>query len=360
LANKSLSPEGLFYFLLKSYGSDASMTKNLLIAGLLSLIIVIIVFGLTGCGSHKTYWIAFTAMPEEHEQIHMIKSDGTNHINLSANSKWQFNPVWSPDGTKLVFVNNDENDNSDIYTLDLVSGSRVQLTHGGNNTSPVWSPDNSKLAFVAKIGDFLQVFVMNADGSGEQQLTDTDADNWAPSWLEPTRIVYASNRDGNAEIYIMKLDGSKQINLTNNSALDDSPVCSPDGKIISFRSRRDSNYEIYSMNTDGSNPFNLTRNKADDENPVWSHNGKRIAFVSKRNGSEDIYLMDFNGSKLTRLTSNPAADCWPSWSPDDSEIVYASFRDTNWELFKTNITNGNQAYLTQTPIDEFEPFCAPK
>jgi len=85
-----------------------------------------------------------------------------------------------------------------------------------------------------------------------------------------TRIAFQSNRDGNYEIYVMDADGSNQTNLTNNPADDMFPVWSPDGTKIAFMSNRDGNWEIYVMNADGSNQTNLTNNIGDDMYPMWS------------------------------------------------------------------------------------------
>ena len=85
-----------------------------------------------------------------------------------------------------------------------------------------------------------------------------------------TRIAFASKRDGNFEIYIMNADGSKQTNLTNNPAYDNCPSWSPDGKKIVLESRRDGNAEIYVMNADGRKQTNLTNNPAYDGYPFWS------------------------------------------------------------------------------------------
>jgi len=87
------------------------------------------------------------------------------------------------------------------------------------------------------------------------------------------KIAFASNRDGNYEIYIMNTDGSGLTRLTDNPADDggDGLFCfSPDGSKIAFYSWRDRNYEIYIMNTDGSEQTRLTDNSAFDMNPVFS------------------------------------------------------------------------------------------
>jgi len=87
---------------------------------------------------------------------------------------------------------------------------------------------------------------------------------------EQSRIAFDSDRDGNLEVYVMNADGSGQKKLANNSADDWNPFWSPDGKKIAFTSDRDGNWEIYVMNADGSGQKKLTNNSADDWEPSWS------------------------------------------------------------------------------------------
>ncbi|GAI97950.1 unnamed protein product, partial [marine sediment metagenome] len=81
------------------------------------------------------------------------------------------------------------------------------------------------------------------------------------------KIAFTSDRDGNYEIYLLNIDGSEQVRLTNNPAGDGNSSFSPDGTKIAFTSDRDGNGEIYIMNVDGSEQTNLTNNPAGDGNP---------------------------------------------------------------------------------------------
>ena len=84
---------------------------------------------------------------------------------------------------------------------------------------------------------------------------------------------------------------------------------------IAFASNREGNEDIYVMNADGSGLTRLTDNPADDSEPAWSPDGSRIAFSSDRDDPGDIYVMNADGTGQTRLTDNPADDHAPAWSP---------------------------------------------
>jgi murein DD-endopeptidase MepM/ murein hydrolase activator NlpD len=128
-------------------------------------------------------------------------------------------------------------------------------------------------------------------------------------------IVFASDREGNFEIYVMEADGSNQVRLTNDPADDREPAWSPDGSKIAFRSYRGESFDIYVMDADGSNQIRLTDNPADDGGIAWSPDGSEIAFTSSRDGNDEVYVMKTDGSNQINISRSATADLWPSWSP---------------------------------------------
>ena len=218
------------------------------------------------------------------------------------------------------------------------------------------------IAFVSnRDGLGAEIYVMNADGSGQTRLTNNIADDWYPSWSPDGRqIIFLSDRDGDIEIYIMNADGSEQTRLTNSPGSEWLPSWSPDRSRIAFSDNRDGNVEIYVMNADGSGRTNLTNNPANDWAPSWSPDGRRIAFVSDRDGNNEIYVMNADGSGVTRLTNNPASDQVPSWSPDGKRIAFASNRDGNFEIYVMNADGSGVTRLTNNPAYDMEPSWSPR
>jgi TolB protein len=166
----------------------------------------------------------------------------------------------------------------------------------------------------------------------------TPADVQTPAWSpEGRKLAFVSQRDGNSEIYVMNAEGGEQENLTRQSASDSHPSWSRDGRKLAFVSRRDGNAEIYVMNADGSGLGNLTRTPLDDLDPAWSPDGRAIAFVQKKclpNPRDTrcatayetyLYVVNADGSGLRRLTTQPAHLFNPSWSADGKAIRYGRY-----------------------------------
>jgi endonuclease YncB( thermonuclease family) len=188
---------------------------------------------------------------------------------------------------------------------------------------------NGKIVFVSDRVGNEEIYVMNADGSGQTRLTNSATEDRSPAWSpDGHRIAFSSLRDGDEEIYVMNADGSGQTRLTDNADFDGFPAWSPDGTRIAFTSNRDSFWgEIYVMNADGSRQTNLTNAPASDGDPAWSPDGKRIAFASDRNGDTDIYVMNADGSLPTRLTTSLAYDDDPDWQAPPVTCTIASVID---------------------------------
>lgn len=176
------------------------------------------------------------------------------------------------------------------------------------------------------------------------------------------QIAFASTRHGNFEIYIMDLDGSNIQRLTDNPAVEASPVWSPDGDRIAFVSLRDGNVEVYVVNADGSNLQRLTQNNYNDFEIDWSPDGRYIAVSSQVSTYANIYLIDVeealqvpDSHTRQQLTDTEAVDAFPRWSPNGMQIVFESNRDGNFELYIMNSDGSEVQRLTNSEADDLNP-----
>jgi Tol biopolymer transport system component len=267
--------------------------------------------------------IAFVSDRDGNPEIYVIHTDGTSATRLTDNPAGDYDPAWSPDGTRIAFYS-ERDGNAEIYVMNANGSNLTRLTNNpANDYAPAWSPDGKQIAFHShRYLGAGRIFVMNIGGSGVRRLTDPAWDDWSPAWSpDGTQIVFNSSRFNKRDIWLMNADGSGMKNLTRNPADDWWPDWSPDGTHIVFHSARDGNFEIYSIKTDGSEVTRLTDHPASDYDPVWSPDGKQIAFTSDRCGNRDIWLMNADGAEVAKLTRHPAHDWAPAWRPEGTKPV---------------------------------------
>src|SRR6185503_1321065 len=220
------------------------------------------------------------------------------------------------------------------------------------------------------------VFVINADGTGRTQLTDNPAEDFDPVWSpDGTQIAFRTHRDGDEEVYLMNADGSNQRNLSNAPNDGDySPAWSPNGEWIAFMSDRAGNNNIWVIRPDGSDLRQVTDIPGISEYPTWSPDSSRIAFtctfghiLSNGIGDFEICLVNFDGTELIQLTDTPGENKQPAWSPDGTKLAFETNRD-GWptlpdyeplgydshsfgdsEIYLMNVDGSGQINLTNNP-----------
>ena len=232
---------------------------------------------------------------------------------------------------------------------------------------------NGKIVFASERDDNQEIYAMDADGANQTRLTYHPAYDGQPRWSpDGARIAFISRRESNKfDLYLMNADGTNQKRLTNNGRDNGFPCWSPDGTRLVFISGSlmdFESYEIYVINADGTGPeTRLTNNTVPEATPAWSPDGTRIAFtVAPRiifdpNGYE-IYVMNANGTNRTRLTNNSVGDALPAWSPDGARLVFTSAvapdsEDT--DLFLMNADGSNRTRLTSANTSDAFPAWSP-
>ena len=299
--------------------------------------------------------IAFSSDRDRNVEIYLMDANGRNQRNITNHPDRDSVPSWSPDGKRIAFWS-ERDGNDEIYVMDADGGNQQNITnHPNSDLSPAWSPDGKRIAFGSNRDEILdihgfptfEIYVMDADGENQQNITNNRHDDWAPSWSpDGKRIVFISYREGHfigdfelitSEIYVMDADGGNQQRLTENRKNDESPSWSPNGTRIVFSSDRKGDFvnnEIYVMDADGGNLQRLTENRDNDGAPSWSPDGKRIVFVSERDGNDEIYVMDADGGNLQNLTNNPGGDFGPAWFVPAFAVAPVGKKFTMWGQLK--------------------------
>ena len=281
--------------------------------------------------------------------------------------------------SRIAFDSDRHGGDTDIWTM-RPNGSRLVNLTAGSGTSDEranWRADGRKIVFMsdretplnppvpAMKGPDFEIFVMNADGSNQTQITFNELDDEDPAWSpNGSRIVFVRDFDPvrgklDLDILTMKADGTGEQNLTNSpGVLDHEPNWAPNGRKIAFARApdNDSNNDIYKMSPDGLNIRRLTINALNNEFPNWSPDGRRIAFNSNRDEETfEVYTMRAGGGDVTRLTFNKAGDGLPAWSPNGRKIAFASDRAGSPDIHTMRADGHNQMNRTNKKSFDYAP-----
>ena len=145
-----------------------------------------------------------------------------------------------------------------------------------------------------------------------------------PVWAKaPTteKIAFTSDRDGNAEIYIMNPDGTGQTNLTRHEASDFQPAWSPTGSQILFASTREGMSNLYLMDADGANVKKVFNDFKSRFAPAWSPDGRQISYV-RTDAERELYIASLDAKIEKRIMTVGRFDGYSNWSTDGTRIVF--------------------------------------
>ncbi len=191
------------------------------------------------------------------------------------------------------------------------------------------------------------IYTMHTDGRELIPLTSGPDQDLEPSCSSTGSLLFASTTiGGGTDIWLMESDSHERRNLTTALGRDYSPRWSPDDGTIAFLSDRYGASQLYLMNPDGSAQFQLTREDAYLEQPSWAPDGASLLFSSKRDGNQDIYRISLDGKNVSRLTDDPAQDWYPAWSPQGDQIAFVSDREGSHQIYVMRADGTDQRRLT--------------
>jgi TolB protein len=252
------------------------------------------------------------------KEIYICDYDGANQQRVTINRSLNITPAWSPDGRAIAYTSYARGGAPDIFISYIYQGLPVQqpARGKGQNYLPAYSPDGSRMAFVSNRDGNNEIYVMNVDGSGVVRLTNNPAIDTSPTWSPSgQQIAFVSDRSGSPQIYVMNTDGLNQTKLTSESYCD-RPTWSPAPfNEIAYASRTSpGGFDIKILDLGTNQVRQITFGQGTNTSPSYAANGRHIAFMSTRaGGREQIYTIDRLGRDLRQLTK-AGSNFMPNWS----------------------------------------------
>lgn len=323
----------------------------LLLACLSVGIIAMFIPGLAPAGQPR---LAFAAEQADEVDIYVTNAEGNDVTKLTDGIGINISPRWAPDGRSIVFLSDRDGAGQQIYLTSIAGGELTRLSAARSfDSAPDWSPDGSQIVFVADVDADSQIHLMNADGSGRTRITqgvEDDEPEWSPDGLSIAFVSLVRDED-QTDIFVMNPDGSGQRNLSNTAELGEwAPSWSPDGQSILFVS----DWDIVIMSADGSNETVLTAGlpaESFSDAPAWSPDGSMIAFVLEFGDDRfELMVMDADGSNRRSLGSAREPGFWrPEWSPDGTMLAYAVENRDEPELFVVGVDGSDKMRIADAP-----------
>jgi Tol biopolymer transport system component len=233
-----------------------------------------------------------------------------------------YQPRFSPDGTKIAYavpVQDGDEYEADIWVMNRDGSGATQLTDTGKDSFPFWNREGTKIYFRYQAGaDDGDLYWMDTDGGGRESVS---ASNPRSGDFHPILDLFVAGvHTTNWEIHQFNRDGAGETTLVSGAYGNAHPDYSPDGAKMIFHTDRDGDAEIYGADADGNNQINLTQSSSgDDVEPRYSPNGGEIVFASDRDAANEyrIYLMSHDGTAQSALTASGGgvSERWPDWGP---------------------------------------------
>ena len=287
-----------------------------------------------------------------------------------------FDPAWSSDGKQIAFTTEEITDpanrvgDSTLYIIDAAGGTPRRAVEG-DAAQASWSPSGRHLVYWRNVGGQRDICVVAAAGGAAVPVTQDAAIDWSPVWSPDGRFIYfSSNRGGAMNLWRIPVDrssGSVQgpaeavtAGVQASAAL---PRFSKDGSRLAFRSRVASVNPVAipfdPVTSRAGSPFVLdTRNSIRIPSDV-SADGKQIAYFSLGDQQEDIFIGSPDGP-MRRVTDDAARDRAPVFTPDGRSLVFYSNRDGNWAAWMVGVDGSNLRQIAKSATGVIYPLVSPK
>jgi len=252
-----------------------------------------------------------------------------------------FNPQWSPDGSKVAYITNSGNDylsQTKLVVEDMKTRKRTAIA-GGVHFTISWSPDGTKIAFANKMAfskggsHFYDLYSYNFKTRKTKRLTKALRAH-SPGWSsDGQKLVFITSADGTENLSIYHLQTGKIDRLTNyeNGEQLGHPVWAPNDKIIVFSKFYDSGNDLFFYNVQSKKVTPVVADKFDSRDAVFSENGKKIYFSWDKTGIFNIYSKDLYSGEIQQVTNVLGGAFMPSVNKNGA-LVFTRFTSSGFKI----------------------------
>ncbi len=251
------------------------------------------------------------------KEIYVSDYDGANQRRVTVTRALNIFPVWSADGRALAYTSYRRNNSPDIFISSIFQGTPPETPLRGvaQNWLASWSPDGTRIAFTSNRDGNAELYVMNRDGSNVRRLTNHPSVDTTPTWSPGgNEIAFTSDRSGAPQIYLIPADGGvAPRRITTESYADRATWAPAPYNEIAYAARTGRGYDIRIYDVASGERRQITFGEGTNESPAFSPNGRHLAFMSTRRGKSHIFTIGRDGKNLRQITTS-GNNFTPDWS----------------------------------------------
>jgi Tol biopolymer transport system component len=261
-------------------------------------------------GSDAVAFVRHTSTYNSQLLVQSVGSDGAaaGEPKQITSGVWDIERLdWTPDGKSLVFSGSKGSNNFSLWRIARGGGEvRPMLVPNRLAAQPSVARRSGRVAYGTSDVE-TKIYKMPLGGGAKEEpkpLVEAIGQHGDLAVSgDGSRIAFAANRTGSKEIWIANADGSGQTQLTSfNGPAVGSPRWSPDGKWITFDGYASGSSDVYVIATDGGKPVQLTKDPANEIRPSWSHDGKWIYYSTDKGKEREIWKIPAAGGQAVRVT----------------------------------------------------------